>query len=137
MSRETYPDAAQEEAQADEVEKDWPTFRHDEKLGRVAAFIWQDKAEPHLHTPGVSREQLAADGAAWRRKYDEEAQHRMARFQKHVHKKGPDGQRTPLASCKTAAKDGRCRHEFPMDLRLTEEALVVCPGIVWHPLWSK
>ena len=53
----------------------------------------------------------------------------MARFQHHVHKKGPDGQRTPLASCKTAAKDGRCRHEFPMDLRLTEEALVVCPGI--------
>ena len=52
----------------------------------------------------------------------------MARVQHHVHKKR-DGLRVPLAACLSASSEGRCKHDFPMDQRLTDRAFVVCPGV--------
>ena len=97
VSRETYPDVAKQEAEADIVEKQWPTFRDDRQLGQIPGFIWRDTG-PHLLTEGASRDELLADGAEWKRRYNEAAQHRMARVQHHLHKKIIGRAAAPAAS---------------------------------------
>ena len=74
-------------------------------------------------------EELRADGAAWIRRYDDAAQHVMQRSQRHVHKREPDGVRRPLPACTRSGKPAECKHEFPMEQRLTDAPKVVCPGV--------
>ena len=89
ISRETYPDLAAHEAEADEIEQDWPTFKSDSRLGRLPGFVWHDQG-PHILSDGVEHDSLMRDGAEWSRRYDEAAQYRMARLQHHMHTKAAE-----------------------------------------------
>ena len=109
------------------MEEEWPAFREDQELGSIPGFLWRDRG-PHLLSEDATADALFRDGVEWRRRYDEAAQHRMARVQEHIHKK-KDGRRVPLAACLSVSSERRCKHDFPMGQRLTERALVVCPGI--------
>ena len=54
VSNETYPDPAQQEAAADDVERQWPKFAEDKELGRIPNFLWQDSRQPHLYSAIVT-----------------------------------------------------------------------------------
>ena len=128
ICKETYPDMEKRASEEPEVEKQWPKFANDNQLGQIPTFLWQDRG-PHIFSDGAQDNTLRLQGLAWRQKFDAAAQHRMQRVQHHHHFKNPDGSRKPLLACIASSKPGRCKHEFPMDARLTPEALVVCPGI--------
>ena len=51
----------------------------------------------------------------------------FSRVQHHFHEKTKQGYR-PLAVCKSKRYTDRCKHDFPMDQRLTEKVRVVCRG---------
>ena len=59
---ETYPDVDEHEREAETIEKDWPTFKDDRQLGRVPDFVWQDKADRHIHSDGITMEELKTEG---------------------------------------------------------------------------
>eukprot|EP00973_Karenia_brevis_P075379 10472176-Karenia_brevis.AAC.1 len=50
MCNETYPDVAKQQADAEQVEKQWPTFQDDVELGRIPSFLWQSSGAAHLLT---------------------------------------------------------------------------------------
>ena len=129
ISNENYPDAAAQQATEDQVEQAWPTFRDDTELGRIPSFVWRSDQSPHLFSESASESDLSREGHHWREQYDKAAQHRMERVQHHIHKLTTDGTRKPLPACIAPSRPGSCKHEFPMDSRLTTEALVICPGI--------
>ena len=81
ISNATYPDAAKAESQVEEMERNWPTFKSDTKLGRIPNFLWQS-GESHLLTEGVSEESLRREGASWSQQYEEAAQHTMLRVER-------------------------------------------------------
>ena len=128
VSDESYPDPKRQKIESEELEKQWPTFRTDKQLGRIPAFIWRD-AGPFLGDGVASQEELVKDGETWLASYEAAAQHTMARVQHHMHKHDEDGVRHPLPACRSTAKPDRCKHDFPMDKRITDRALIVCPGI--------
>ena len=128
ISNETYPDVLRQEAAGDQVEQEWPKYEADAELGRIPAFLWGDPGS-HVLSDGVDKGALLEDGAHWQESYDRAAQHRLERVQHHIHKRGPDGTRRPLPACIAPSKPDCCKHEFPMDNRLTQEPLVICPGI--------
>jgi len=125
---ESYPDPKRQKRESEDLEKQWPTFRNDKKLGRIPAFIWGDEG-PCLGDGRASQNELVADGKAWLASYEAAAQHNMARLQHHMHKRGEDGERHPLPACRSTAKPDQCKHDMPMDKRLTDRPLLVCPGI--------
>ena len=53
----------------------------------------------------------------------------MSEVQHHLHKKAADGSRKPLPACIAPSRPGLCKHGFPKDAQLTDESLLVCPGI--------
>ena len=128
ICNETYPDVSRQEATADQVEQEWPKYEADAELGRIPAFLWRDRGS-HILSDGVEEGALLEDGARWRECYDQAAQHRLERVQHHIHKRMPDGTRRPLPACIAQSSPGACKHEFPKDNRLTQEPLMICPGI--------
>ena len=128
VCNQSYPDVERSKSEADEVEAQWPKFEQDKRLGRIPSFVWADQGAC-LNGGDVPMEELRADGAEWIRRYDDAAQHVMQRSQRHVHKRGPDGVRRPLPACTRSGKPTECKHEFPMEQRLTDATKLVCPGV--------
>ena len=128
VCNQAYPDASRQAAEAEELERQWPAFRGDRRLGRPPAFIWDD-AGPCLNGVDTCLATLRAEGAKWLARYDDAAQYIMQHVQHHVHKRGPDGERRPLTACQKFGKPSQCRHEFPMVERLTDTPKLVCPGV--------
>ena len=128
VCNQAYPDASRQAAEAEELERQWPAFRGDRRLGRPPAFIWDD-AGPCLNGVGTCLATRRAEGAQWLARYDDAAQYIMQHVQHHVHKRGPDGERRPLPACQKLGKPSDCRHEFPMTERITDTPKLVCPGI--------
>jgi len=53
VCRETYPDLAKQQTEADRLEQQWHTrYREDTQLGRIPAFLYADSS-PHLLSPGL------------------------------------------------------------------------------------
>jgi len=129
ICNETYPDVAKQEAAATHVEQSWPTYKDDRELGRIPSFLWDASEKPHVLTEGVEAKNIACEGETWLQTYNDAAQYRMERVQHHIHRRAADGSRKPLPACIAPSRPGKCKHEFPMDSRLTPESLLVCPGI--------
>ena len=129
ICNESYPDIEQHEQEADAIEQEWPTFKDDRQLGRVPECVWEDRAEPHIYTDGVPVDELKTRASNYTKKFQKAWQHTLSRVQHHHHKKDKmTGHRRPLPACRGQKKD-ECKHGFPKTKLLTENALVVCPGV--------
>ena len=124
-----YPDPEKQRLEEADTEKQWPTFKGDKQLGNIPCFVWDDRADHNLLTPGADAPKLLEDGATWLRQYNAAAQYRMARFQHHVHTRDAAGARQPLAACAARGECGVCKHDYPKESSCTERPLLVCPGI--------
>eukprot|EP00973_Karenia_brevis_P068486 9524921-Karenia_brevis.AAC.1 len=47
ICNESYPDVKKQESDAEQVEKQWPTFKDDAELGRIPRFLWQSARAAH------------------------------------------------------------------------------------------
>lgn len=128
MCCESYPDIDEHEREADAIEKQWPTFKDDQQLGRVPKCVWQDREQPHIYTDGITMDELKSSAHNYKKRFNKALQHNQSRVQHHHHKKDAKGNRKPLPACR-AQKSEDCKHGFPKTKLLTENALVVCPGI--------
>lgn len=61
------------------------------------------------------------------RKYHEDAQRMFSRVQHHVHEKTKKGY-IPLGACMSKKSKGLCKHDFPMEKRLTKRLRIICQG---------
>ena len=43
-----YPDPEEHERMADQIEKEWPTFKNDQQLGHIPECVWGDRDELHI-----------------------------------------------------------------------------------------
>ena len=106
------PEAWQEKQEA--VEDEWPEYRQSTLM---------------LKRPGYQSDD-AMPALTWKRDYlgtDVEAL--QMHKQHHVHMPDKNGIRRPLAHCRDSKDPSKCKSSFPRDAWLTEEPLLICPGI--------
>ena len=133
----------------------------DLKLGRMPAFVRDDGGQNQAMAQGMSeeqrrscREQLDADAAVYKRRFDAALQYFQARCQHHIHplrttkKQGAteprgmkrcrgQGLETEIRiipnACRAKGKPNECKHEAPWTNKLNcgrgARALLVCPGL--------
>ena len=124
-----YPDPEEHERMADQIEKEWPTFKNDQQLGHIPECVWGDKDELHIFSENTCMDKLKVSASNYTKKFKKVLQHNQARVLHHHHKKDKSsGKRMPLPACRGKKKD-ECKHGFPKTKLLTEKSLVVCPGI--------
>ena len=107
------PKAWQDKRQA-EVEEEWPEYRGSSLMLSRPAY------------------QLNAgmDAEEWRRTYfAEDVEELQMHKQHHVHIPDSEGIRRPLAHCRDPADPDKCKAGFPHDEWMTDELLLICPGL--------
>ena len=98
----------------DEVEAEWPEYKNSHLMVSRPAYQWDDTMAPD----------------AWKAAYlAEDVESLQKHKQHHVHLPGPDGERQPLNHCRDAKDPTKCKSGFPRDGWLTDELLLICPGI--------
>ena len=115
VTRTVYADPEAWRRDKDEVEAEWPEYQNCLLM---------------LSRPTYQRDANATP-AAWKLQYlHEDVEQLQQRKQHHVHlPDGPNGERRPLAHCRDPKDPNKCKSGFPRNKWLTEEALVICPGL--------
>ncbi|CAK9033585.1 ATP-dependent DNA helicase, partial [Durusdinium trenchii] len=115
VTRTVYADPEAWRRDKDEVEAEWPEYQNCLLM---------------LSRPTYQRD-ASATPAAWKLQYlHEDVEQLQQRKQHHVHlPDGPNGERRPLAHCRDPKDPNKCKSGFPRNKWLTEEALVICPGL--------
>ena len=75
----------------------------------------------------VSKEQAYEEGAKFKQSYFNDAQDIFSRVQHHFHEKTMKGYK-PLQACMSSRSKHRCKHDFPMEERLTKQVRIVRRG---------
>ena len=107
------PKAWQDKRQA-EVEEEWPEYRGSSLM----------LSRPTYQLNAVM------DAEEWRRTYfAEDVEELQMHKQHHVHIPDSEGIRRPLAHCRDPADPDKCKAGFPHDEWMTDELLLICPGL--------
>ena len=109
--------------------QNWASKDHD-RLCLLPSFVYRDQNPSawQAQCDPFSPENVT-EGQEYIQRYKEEAQYVMSHVQHHVHKTdGVTGAKIPLRACQDRRNRAKCKHGFPMDLRVSEQARVVCPG---------
>ena len=82
-------------------------------------------------SPSDSDGKMTVEEEQWVRNYKERLQHIMAHMNHHIHPLvNPDtGERRPLRSCIPKGKTSGCRSNFPLDVEMCKQPMLVCPCI--------
>ena len=115
VRRSIYCNPEKCEQEREEIEEAWPEYKD----------CWLMLTRPEYQmNPEVPE-------AAWKQQYlEDDVEQLQQRKQHHVHlPQGPKGERMPLAHCRDPNDPSRCKSGFPRDSWLTEEPVLVCPGV--------
>jgi len=106
------PETWQEKRQ--EVEDEWPEYKQSTLM---------------LSRPKYQKNHLM-DAMAWRTAYlSEDVEALQMHKQHHVHMMDKKGIRQPLHHCRDPKDPAKCKAHFPRDKWMTEDSILVCPGI--------
>jgi hypothetical protein len=102
----------------------------EEERNRVEA-AWPTYADTYdMLVRGAYTAHSEEDGdAKWFQKFRAHVQTVQRHRQHHVHLPDAQGVRQPLACCRSKDKKNECKHGYPLEDRLFDDAVVVCPGI--------
>eukprot|EP00435_Cladocopium_sp_Y103_P067307 s284_g29.t2 len=123
MQQHAVPAMWNEEERA-RVEEAWPDYSEREDLLLLPSFFGDSVDEW-----GLAEEEILAEGDVWVQKYKSDVQQVQMTRQHHIHPKDKQGERQPLAGCRKSENKSQCRSGYPLESQLTEEGMVVCPGV--------
>lgn len=113
-----------DESERARVEEAWPDYSEREDLLLLPQFFGDAVDEW-----GLTGEEMLSEGELWKQKYREDVQQVQMTRQHHIHPKDKKGERQPLAGCRKSENKSQCRAGYPMESQLTQEGMVVCPGV--------
>ena len=114
VSRTIYCEPEACRAKQKEVEDGWPEYRNSHLMLSRPAY----QSDLLLDANDWSREYLARD-----------VEQLQMHKQHHVHIPDAQGVRRPLEHCKDPKNPEACKAGFPRDSWLTDELLLICPGL--------
>ena len=112
------------------VEKDWYgrfASRDHDDMSQIPGYIARDTSKNMWSDKSISQETAYQEGAAFKEKYLSDAQRIFSRVQHHFHEKTKTGYK-PLRACLSSRSKLRCKHDFPMEQRLSPKMRIVCRG---------
>ena len=100
-----------------ELEDQWPEYKESSLMVSRPSYQLQDDA--------------TMDAGTWRTEFLETDVEALQKHkQHHVHlPTGPNGERRPLHHCRDPKDPEKCKGGFPRDDWLTDDTLLVCPGV--------
>ena len=106
-----------EEEERMELEDQWPEYKESSLMVSRPSYQLRDNA--------------TMDAGTWRIEFlDTDVEALQKHKQHHVHlPTGPNGERRPLHHCRDPKDPEKCKGGFPRDDWLTDDTLLVCPGV--------
>ena len=128
--REDPPNEQLHEELLPEIEKEWGTRfagRGHDFMSQVPHYLSKDASGNRWSDPSITKEQACADGSEYSKAYYDDAQHIFSRVQHHFHAKTKTGYK-PLNACLSKRAKNKCKHDFPMDRKLSSAHRIICRG---------
>ena len=134
ICREDYPDIDAVEEHRDRVEKRFPMYADNPRLGRLHLFVRRDAQRGpdfSLAADQDGAQELRQDGLAWLEQHDAALTEVLLHHQNHIHFKDSKGQKTVLPNaCTSQRQPNACKHGFPQSARMNEgETLLLCAAL--------
>ena len=122
LQRYLSPDADALRLQA-ETEETWPAHATNRRLAGLPRYLSMSPGQ------GADLPELLREGQEWKRKYFADVDSITQARQEHIHPKNADGERRPLAACRTKDKPDECKHGFMKDHLLADHPRLICRGL--------
>ena len=115
VRRMVYCDPLAWKGEQEQLEEEWPEYR----------------TSPIMVSRPAYQADIALEPLGWKKAYLEgDVEALQKRKQHHVHlPTGPNGEREPLSHCRDSKDKTKCKAGFPRDRWLTDEVLLICPGL--------
>ena len=101
--------------------------REHDDMSQMPQYLAHDTASNMWRDKSITAEAALLEGSSFKAAYLRDAQRIFSRVQHHFHERTRNGYK-PLAACLSSRSKNKCKHDFPMDLRINEKRRVICRG---------